>query len=122
MIALIDAVYAAATIVALIGAAEQSRLERRIEASQQIEPGASQANVRDLLGAPTAEWETSGGFFGPGAPTWAYGTTVDLGGIVGYSTFLPDPLSFKWRIFGPYETDLVVTWDAQRRVESITRP
>jgi hypothetical protein len=34
----------------------------------------------------------------------------------------PDPLSIKLRIFGPYESDLIVIWDEARHVESIKRP
>lgn len=122
MLALIDLAYATASLVALLGAVEQARLDHRVEASQGVAPGASQSDVLAALGAPSAAWDINGGFLSPASPTWAYGTTIDLGGIIGYSTYLPDPLSFKLRLFGPYESDLVVTWDAEQRVESVTRP
>ena len=115
--------YAASAVVALAGAMEQARLDWQFEASRQIEPGDTEAEVRAVLGRPLVRWKYTGLsrlVFGP--PQWAYGAIIDLGGIVSDQSLVPCPLSVKLRIFGPDVSDLVVTWDADGRVASITRP
>lgn len=121
MIALIDIVYAMAATVALIGVAEQERLDRLVDASRQIQPGDTEAEVHQILGRPTDKWDRSG-FFQGGPPQWVYGTIVDLDYIVYDGFVLPFPLSVKLRIFGAYESDLVINWDADGTVESVARP
>jgi len=119
---LIDAVYAMAVAVAMIGAVEQRRLDQLIETSRQIQPADSEAEVRALLGRPIARWERSGFIIQTGPPQWVYGTVVDLGGIANGDLLVPFPLSIKLRLFGADESDLVINWNANRTVASITRP
>lgn len=120
--ALVDLIYAMAATVALVGAAEQVRLDRLIEASRQVQPGDTKLEVYALLGRPTARWEKSGLIFKSGPPQWVYGTVVDLNGIVSEDSLVPFPLSINLRLFGAYESDLVISWGPNDTVASVTRP
>jgi len=111
-----------AAAVAMIGAVEQQRLDQLIEASRQIQLGDSEAEMRALLGRPIAQWEKSGSIIQTGPPQWVYGTVVDLGGIANGDLLVPFPLSIKLRVFGADETDLVINWNANGTVASVTRP
>jgi hypothetical protein len=122
MNALFGLIYAMAATTALIGAAEQARFNHLIEASRRIEPLDSKKEVRDVLGPPLAEWEKTGFIFASGPPQWAYGPVFEPRYIVNAEFPLPLPLPIKIRLFGPNESDLVITWDKNGQVASVTRP
>src|SRR5687767_5707358 len=105
---LISLIYSMAATNALIGAAEQARLNHLIEASRRIEPLDSKADVRARLGPPLHDWKRTG-LFGYGPPQWAYGPVFEPRLIVNTeeSWPLPLPLPFNIRLFGPNESDLV---------------
>jgi hypothetical protein len=111
-----------AATTALIGAAEQARFNHLIEASRRIEPLDSKKEVRDVLGPPLAEWEKTGFIFASGPPQWAYGPVFEPRYIVNAEFPLPLPLPINIRLFGPNESDLVITWDKNGQVASVTRP
>jgi len=120
--ALVNLIYAMAATVAVVGGSEQVRLDRLIEASQQVQPGDTKLEVQALLGRPLAQWEKSGFIFRSGPPQWVYGTIVDLNHIVSEDFLVPFPLSIKLRLFGAYESDLVINWGPDDTVASVTRP
>jgi len=122
MTTLIDVIYAVSAAVAMVGAVEQKRLDQLIETSQQIQPGDDKTEVRSLLGWPTDKWERSGFIIRTGPPQWVYGTMVDLEGIVIGDSPVPFPLSINLRLFGAEESDLVINWNANGTVASVTRP
>jgi hypothetical protein len=94
-----------------------------IEASRQIAPLDSKQEVRSVLGPPLIEWEKTR-FFATGPPQWAYGPVFEPRIIVNTeeSLPLPLPLPINIRLFGPNQSDLVITWDANGQVASVTRP
>jgi hypothetical protein len=124
MNALVQLVYAMAATSSLVAATEQARLKHLVAISQEVKPLATKAEVRTLLGPPTAEWEHTGlFFFGSGPPQWAYGTLLDGKFIANPDFPLPIPLFPNIRLFGPNsESDLVITWDDQGRVLDVSRP
>jgi hypothetical protein len=115
-------IYSMAATSALIGAAEQVRLNHLIAASRSIEPLDSRQEVRNTLGPPLAKWEKTGFLFGSGPPQWAYGPVFEPRIIVNVEDPLPLPLPINIRLFGPNEADLVITWDANGQVARVTRP
>ena len=114
-------IYSMAATSALIGAAEQARLNHLIEASRRIEPLDSKQEVRNVLGPPLHDWKQTG-LFGYGPPTWAYGPVFEPRYIVNAGFPLPLPLPINIRLFGPNQSDLIITWDANGQVASVTRP
>jgi hypothetical protein len=122
MNALMGLIYSMAATSALIGAAEKARLNHLIEASRRIEPLDSRQQVRNVLGPPLAEWEKTGFIFANGPPQWAYGPVFEPRNIVNAGFPLPLPLPINIRLFGPNESDLVITWDANGQVARVTRP
>jgi hypothetical protein len=106
----------------MIGAIEQERLNRLIETSKQIQPGDAKIKVRELLGRPIDQRETSGFILRTGPPQWVYGTIVDQQGIVSGDLAVPFPLSIKLRWFGAHESDLVINWAPDGAVAAVTRP
>jgi PAS domain-containing protein len=112
-------------MLALLGAVDQARVDRLVEASVQLEKGDDESKVIAVLGRATTRWEH---------PTlltllaaqpsrqWAYGTFLDLSDVWATDSILRNLLPIKFRMFGPNESDLVIVWDADGRIAWINRP
>ena len=109
--------------LALVGLMELNYLRDQVEKSAQVVVGNSEAQVLEAIGEPRHRWNKWEHWFWNDRPRrWVYGTRVDVHSIVLPNLPYPNPIAFKFRIFGAFESDLVVAFDDDRRVVSIQRP
>ena len=113
--------------VGTIGTLERVHMARTAEAANEVQVGATEADVVRILGKPLCKYERYDGwtFLGIGAhpPQWLYGTTINLKKIFISDVYVmasPLPINIRWFSFD--DEDLVVEWDAKRRVSEITIP
>lgn len=105
-----------------IGTAERVHLHHVVEASRQVDIGATEEEVLAILGEPKARYaERSGWFFGR-PRQWMYGTTINLHHVIvpGIPVPILIPINIRW--FGYDTDDLVIDWTRDGKVAKIVRP
>jgi hypothetical protein len=112
--------------LALIVALEQPRMDRVLDAADQVAPGADEQQVLAALGPPDVKWAERSGImvlmFGRMPRQWSYGTLVDAENLFIAETGWPNPAPIKIRLFGPNANDVVVTWRDDGMVAAVDRP
>ena len=113
-------------LLSLTGCLERIHLHHLVDASSQIEIGATEFDVVAILGAPTEQYEQRGGWaqllMGARPRQWMYGTTINLRHCIVPHLPFPNPLPINVRIFEYDKNDLIIDWSAAGTVTRLERP
>ena len=114
-------------IVVIVGNIERQHLARTVVAAMDLKLGQAETEISALLGNPLAEYSAYDGWsflaIGKHPRQWCYGTIINLDNIfVTESIVTVNPLPFNIRWFGYCDSNLVIDWNANDRVERIEVP
>lgn len=98
----------------LLSGLEQASQAKVVEAAQQVAPGMTREEVREILGSPHIDYR-------PQWDHWLYGTSLDPRAVF-HKTGRFNPIPIRLRLFSYAEDDVVIRWDLNNRVLKIDRP
>jgi hypothetical protein len=113
--------------IGTIGSLERAHLARTAADASKIAIGSSEDEVIGMIGEPLCTYAQFDGWtilgFGAHPPQWLYGTTINLKRMfIPEVNMMPSPLPINIRLFSYDDGDLVVEWNAKKRVSKITIP